>query len=158
LIPPRKGGIKRASGGGRVEHHCEGEEVKSDLLSRESKQRVTWNFSPFVFSIPKETGGNLTCGPPIEINKLFIAVVPLQILLRLLRLFILKTELKANGYQLFDLFLRKVRFINMDICLDICLEISTLLGTPHSQRGAVMRATMSFLFVQSKKLVVAVIP
>jgi hypothetical protein len=24
---------------------------------------VTWNFSPFVFSIPKKTGGNLTCGP-----------------------------------------------------------------------------------------------
>ena len=93
----------------------------------------------------------------LVINKLFIAVVPLQILLRL---FIFKTELKANGCQLFDFFLRKVRFIDMDICLDIdvCLEISTLVGTPLSQRGAVMRATMSFLFVQSKKLVVAVIP
>ena len=47
-----------------MEYHCEGGEVKSDLLSRESKQRVTWNFGPFVFSIPKKTGGNLTCGPP----------------------------------------------------------------------------------------------
>jgi hypothetical protein len=48
----------------------------------------------------------------------------------------------------------------MDICLDmdICLEISTLVGTPLSQRGAVMRATMSFFFPKSKKLVVAVIP
>ena len=63
LIPPPKGGIKRAGGGERVEHHCEGGEVKSDLLSWESKQRVTWNLSPFVFSIPKKTGGNLTCGP-----------------------------------------------------------------------------------------------
>jgi hypothetical protein len=35
--------------GGRVERHCEGEGVTSDLLSRESKQRVTWNFSLFVF-------------------------------------------------------------------------------------------------------------
>ena len=64
LIPPRKGGIKRARGGGRVEHHCEGGEVKSDLLSRESKQRVTWNLSPFVFFDSEKTGGNLTCGPP----------------------------------------------------------------------------------------------
>jgi len=23
-----------------------------------------WNFSPFVLSIPKKTGGNLNCGPP----------------------------------------------------------------------------------------------
>ena len=28
--------------------------VTSDLLSRESKQQVTWNFSPFVLSIPKK--------------------------------------------------------------------------------------------------------
>ena len=41
-----------------------GGEVTSDLLSRESKQQVTWNFSPFVLSIPKKTGGNLNCGPP----------------------------------------------------------------------------------------------
>ena len=52
-------------GGGRLEHHCEGGEVKSDLLSRESKQRVTWNLSPFVFFDSEKTGGNLTCGPPI---------------------------------------------------------------------------------------------
>ena len=71
----------------------------------------------------------------LVISKLFIAVVPLQILLRL---FIFKTELKANGCQLFDLFLRKVRFIDMEICLDF----SSLVGTPLSQRGAVMRATM----------------
>ena len=48
-----------------MEHHCEGGEVKSDLLSRESKQRVTWNLSPFVFFDSEKTGGNLTCGPPI---------------------------------------------------------------------------------------------
>ena len=47
-----------------MEHHCEGGEVKSDLLSRESKQRVTWNLSPFVFFDSEKTGGNLTCGPP----------------------------------------------------------------------------------------------
>ena len=40
----------------------------------------------------------------------------------------------------------------------IAIEIGSLLLTPLSQRGAVMRATMSFLFAQSKKLVVAVIP
>ena len=93
----------------------------------------------------------------LVINKLFIAVVPLQILLRL---FIFKTELKANGCQLFDFFSRKVRFIDMDICLDmdVCLEISTLVGTPLTQHGAVMRVTMSFFFLKSKKLVVAVIP
>ena len=39
-------------------------EVTSDLLSRESKQQVTWNFSPFVLSIPEKIGGNLNCGPP----------------------------------------------------------------------------------------------
>jgi hypothetical protein len=44
------------------------------------------------------------------------------------------------------------------IGLEICLKMSSLLGTPPSQRAAVMRATMSFLFAQSKKLVVAVIP
>ncbi len=87
----------------------------------------------------------------LVINTLFIAVVPLQILLRL---FIMKTELKVNGCQLFDLFLRKVRFIDMEICLDF----SSLVGTPLSQRGAVMRATMSFFFPKSKKLGVAVIP
>ena len=46
-------GILRANGekrGGRVEHHCWGGYVKSDLLSRESKQRVTWNFSPDVWT------------------------------------------------------------------------------------------------------------
>ena len=41
-----------------------GGEVTSDLLSRDSKQQVKWNFSPFVLSIPKNTGGNLDCGPP----------------------------------------------------------------------------------------------
>jgi hypothetical protein len=48
----------------------------------------------------------------------------------------------------------------MDICLDmdVCLDISTLLGTPLSQRGVVMRATISFFFLKSKKLVGAVIP
>ena len=44
------------------------------------------------------------------------------------------------------------------IGLEIGLEMSSLLGTPLSQRGAVMRATMSFLFAQSKKLGVTVIP
>ena len=39
--------------------------VTSNLLSRESKQRVAWNFSPFVLFFDSEkTGGNLTCGPP----------------------------------------------------------------------------------------------
>ncbi len=52
-----QGGDKACKGGGRVEHHCEGGEVKSDLLSRESKQRVTWNFSPLFFSIPKKLAG-----------------------------------------------------------------------------------------------------
>ena len=49
--------------GRRVEHHCWGGEVNSDLLSQESKQQVMWNFSPFVLSIPKKTGGNLNENP-----------------------------------------------------------------------------------------------
>ena len=52
-IPLPAGEIKCARGG----------EVTSDLLSRESKQQVTWNFSPFVLLIPKKTGGNLNCAP-----------------------------------------------------------------------------------------------
>jgi hypothetical protein len=67
-----------------------------------------------------------------------------------LRCFIIKTELKVNLNKLIDLVLIKTTVA--------ALEIESLLGTPLSQRGAVMRATMSFLFAQSKKLVVAVIP
>jgi hypothetical protein len=68
LIPPRKGGIKRARGGGGCIAMGGGGEVTSDLLSWESKQQVTWNFSPFVLSIPKKTGGNLNCGPTINME------------------------------------------------------------------------------------------
>jgi hypothetical protein len=45
-------------GGGRVEHHCEGGEVKSDLLSRESKQRVTLNLGPYFVLFEKNIGRN----------------------------------------------------------------------------------------------------
>ncbi len=83
----------------------------------------------------------------LVINKLVVAVVPLKILLRL---FHLKTELKANGGQLFDAFLRKLRIVG--------LEFLSLLGTPLSERGAEMRATMSFLFPKSNELVAGVIP
>ena len=81
----------------------------------------------------------------LVINTLFIAVVPLQ---SLLLLFIMKTELKVNGCQLFNMILRKVMFI----------ETCSLIGTPLSQRAAEVRATMSFFFPKSKKLVVAVMP
>jgi len=57
------GGDKVWKGGGRVHHHGRGGEVTSDLLSRESKQQMTWNFSPFVLWIPKKTGGNLNENP-----------------------------------------------------------------------------------------------
>ena len=43
----------QGGGGGGSTIHCEGGEVKSDLLSRESKQRVTWNLGPFVFRLKK---------------------------------------------------------------------------------------------------------
>ena len=52
-----------------------GGEVTSDLLSWESKQQVTWNFSPFVLSIPKKTGGNLNCGHPLlKCSGTFLAI------------------------------------------------------------------------------------
>ena len=83
----------------------------------------------------------------LVINKIVVAVDPRQ---TLLRRFIIKTELKVNLNQHINLVLIKNTVI--------AIEIGSLLLTPLSQRGAVMRATMSFLFVQSKKLVVAVIP
>ena len=66
LIPARKGGIKRARGGGRVEHHCEGGEVKSDLILRESEVRVTWNLGPSIFFVRKIYWRELTSGPPTK--------------------------------------------------------------------------------------------
>jgi hypothetical protein len=58
------GGDKVCKGGGGCIAMGGGGVVTSDLLSWESKQQVTWNFSPFVLSIQKKTGGNLNCGPP----------------------------------------------------------------------------------------------
>jgi hypothetical protein len=43
---------------------------------------VTWNFSPFVFSIPKKTGGNLTCGPSTLSASSFVARIPINDCLR----------------------------------------------------------------------------
>ena len=83
----------------------------------------------------------------LVIDKIVVAVNPRH---TILRQFIIKTELKVNLNQLIDLVLIKNTVI--------AIEIGSLLITPLSQCGAVMRATMSFLFAQSKKLVVAVIP
>jgi hypothetical protein len=55
-IPLPAGGIKCARGGEGASP-WEGGGVTSDLLSRESKQQVTWNFSPFVLLIPKKLAG-----------------------------------------------------------------------------------------------------
>ncbi len=101
----------------------------------------------------------------LVIDKIVVAVDPRH---TILRLFIIKTGLKVNLNQLIDLrcFIIKTELkVNLNKLIDLvlikttvaALEIESLLGTPLSQRGAVMRATMSFLFAQSKKLVVAVI-
>jgi hypothetical protein len=85
----------------------------------------------------------------LVIDKIVVAVNPRH---TILRQFIIKTELKVNLNQHIDLVLIKTT------ATVAAIEIESLLGTPLSQCGAVMRATMSFLFAQSKKLVVAVIP
>jgi hypothetical protein len=61
LIPPRKGGIKRARGG-REHRHIEGG-VKRDLFSWESTKHVTWNSGLF-FVVPKnKLAGTDLCTP-----------------------------------------------------------------------------------------------
>ena len=60
-------GSRVQTGGGRVEHHCEGGGGKSDLLSTFPgvKAASDVELQPICFFfIPKKTGGNLTCGPP----------------------------------------------------------------------------------------------
>jgi hypothetical protein len=52
-----RGGDKVCEGGGGCITMGGGGGVTSDLLSRESKQQVTWNFSPFVLLIPKKLAG-----------------------------------------------------------------------------------------------------
>ena len=58
LIPPRKKGIKSARVGGGCIAILRGGGVKRDLLSRESKQRVTLNLGPYFVLFEKNIGRN----------------------------------------------------------------------------------------------------
>jgi hypothetical protein len=59
-----QGGGLACKGGGRVHHHVEGGEVKSDSLSRESKVQMTWNSGLHFFLFWKLNWRELTSVPP----------------------------------------------------------------------------------------------